>query len=662
MRSPVPSQFDRHRRRIRNASGAAFFGALTLLTVFAHAQAVPGTVRDPAVDDPGRLAAAQALIAGADPDGLDELSLCLRADDPPGARRAAASAIAGATDPPAELLPPLIRAMELASAADQPAVMGALGRYPSTDAISAVMNVLMRDPGPAEPTRIAGVRAIVAQTGRDDLAVGGEALTRWWSRFSALPERDRRLELTKWHARRGERLAASLDETTSRLLDAYRRLYAATPEDARSDMLAELIRSQRTTIRMLGIELATRTILNARSVGPKVAEAAVESLTHPDPAVRAASAALVDRLNSAAHADACADVFMRETDPVAAASMMRYLGRHPKAEVADAALYWFRDPGPVSDAAAELILALLLAGHLDNPESATTIIEAIQSRPSARMTTPCIQLLAALGQDEQIVPLLTSSDSALAVSAATALGADGGHLALILDAALGRPELFEAACRALQRHRPDAAGFFEALSLPAANEQRKRDLLVEYSSILAPAELREVVRQTEDAATRELYLRRVGTAEYLSAADESATRLALAQTLVTTRMLLKDPAGALAVLDVMPQTMDMDAMMARVGEQVHCMIWLNRMRDAEALTETFGSGPDPWIDGLESALELPHALRVMDRIRTLFANELTPAQTARIDALERRHAERIEVGPASPDESVTPPPSGAGGG
>lgn len=611
------------------AASAGVWGLSPLAA--AHADAEPPVAAPPSVlETPG---AQTALPNPFTPEAIDLLSLDLRRDEPSGARRAAAEAIASHPNPPLDLLPALARALELAQdTRETAAILSALARYPTTDSIFAVLTCLDRTETPAAALHHAVRSAIALQIARPELITDEPRFAEWADWFRGATERERRAEIAMAHARRIEQLDAELDRANARLLDVYRRLFAATPDDGRSALLSELMRADQTNIRILGIELATRTILNAKPVGPRVAEAAVLGLAHPDASVRAASAVLVDRLNLEEHADPCASAFTLERDPLAAAAMMRYLSRHPGAEIAEPALRWLAQKGPVIDASTELVLALLRTGMLDQDQAAA-VREQLHAFTPTQMTPQSVALLNELGEQERIVPLLEAPDARVAAAAAAALGASGEQLALVLDAALSRPELFEPACRALMRHRPDAAGFADAASLNAPNPQIKRDVLAEFADVLAPAALLDVAQQTEDLPTRERYLRRAAPPEFLASDPSDATRRRLVDLLVRTRIELSDPAGALAVLENLPPSRDDQENTACLLSRIHCLVWLNRLDDAESLTTQHIVPPAAWLSGLESAMTLPHAPKVIQRIRTIFAGQLSPDQIKRLEHL-----------------------------
>lgn len=624
----------------------ALAGAMSLAPQIAHALSTPDDA--PATTTPA--GAISALLADATPPSIDRISLYLRSDDPPGSRKEAAQAITDHPDPPIALVAPLARALELADQSDAaPAVLRALSRYPTTDAIHAVAAYLF-DNAPRAPAITSAARAALAtQTARPELETDDAVLLAWWERFQSSSERDRRAEIAIAHARRIERLDDELAANNARLLDIYRRLFAQTPDDARSALLAELMRAEQTNIRILGIELATRTLLNAKPLGPRVAAAAAEGLTHRDPSVRAASAVLVDRLNLDEHAEPCAKALAAERDPLAASAMMRYVSRHPRPEVTDAALAWFDEQGPVGESATDLVLALIRDEQLA-PEQIDHVRATLDQLAPSQITPQSVALLDQLNQRDRIIPLLDATDARVASAAATALGAYPETLALVLDSALARPELFEPACRALMRHRPDAAGFNDASALPAPNPQLKRDILTEFTGALAPAPLLEVASRTDDLATREQYIRRVASPAYINNPDADPARVRLAELLLQTRIELTDPAGALAVSELLPATDDPKSVRARLIDRVRCLVWLNRLDEAESLTRDNQLPPKPWMAALESARRLPHALRIVARIRAVFPDSLSQDEAARLDFIAEALTDAQDEEPAGPPE------------
>lgn len=622
------SRIYRHNPHIPNRAARLLLALCAIIPVTARAQDANPQSNAPAT------AASPATTNPLTPPEIDRLALDLRSDEPPGARRAAASAIASHPNPPPDLLPPLARAIQVTrDHRDLAEILRALARYPTTDAVFAALSCLDRQDATTEALRRAVRGAVAAQVARPELFADESLFAQWAEWFSHATERERRTAIATAHARRSEQLEAELQRANTRLLDVYRRLFGATPDEGRSTLLAELMRADQVNVRVLGIELATRTILNAKPVGPRVAEAAVLGLSHPDPSVRAASAALVDRLNLAEHAGPCADAFRIERDPQAASAMMRFLSRHPSTDVAAPALEWFCQGAPVIDASTELMLALVKGGMVSEPQ-ARAVRDQLHALTPAQITPPGVALLDQLGEHERIAPLLQAPDARVAAAAAAALSASPDQLALILDAALSRPDLFEPACRALIRHRPDASGFADADSLRAPNPQIKRDVLTEFANVLSPEALLEVARRTTDLPTRERYLRRAAAPEFLAPDPDDPTRRRLIAMLIQTRLELSDPAGALAVLESFPPSEDAAENADCLSDRVHCLVWLNRLDEAQSLTHEHLVPASAWIAGLESAMTLPHAPKVLQRIRTVYAGTLAPDEAEHLDLLE----------------------------
>jgi hypothetical protein len=162
---------------------------------------------------------------------------------------------------------------------------------PGRDAIGRLVRLLAA-PLPAE-VRAATIKALVARTGRDDLGANSEAWNTWWKEVSFLPEGDWRQRLAEAQSARAGRLQVQRDAAISRLGETLPRLHALTPPEERSDLIAGLIRDQIPEVSRLGLDLASRALLNAQPLGDPVRQAALQCLSHPSAEIRTAGARLL---------------------------------------------------------------------------------------------------------------------------------------------------------------------------------------------------------------------------------------------------------------------------------------------------------------------------------------------------------------------------------
>ncbi len=335
---------------------------------------------------------------------------------------------------------------------------------PNRDAIGQLVRLLGTDL-PTE-VRAATLDALVARSGRDDLGPNPQAWAAWWKETSFLPEGDWRLRLAEAQSARAGRLQAQRDAALRRLTEALPRLHALTPAQERSDLIAGLIRDEIPEVSRIGIDLASRALLNAQPLGDSVRDAALVCLTRPSPDIRAGAARLLEHLAPDTAAAPALAALQTETDDRAAQALLRILAVQPLPGAAEPALRWLARPGAAREGAAEVIIALSNAGVL-NPRDRQQALAALRGLGPAAWTPPLVRLLGAVGSGDadltMLVELATTTTGAPQDAAMEALVASDAGLAMAEAAVRGRPSLVDPLARAIRVRRASAAGFWAFL-------------------------------------------------------------------------------------------------------------------------------------------------------------------------------------------------------
>lgn len=335
---------------------------------------------------------------------------------------------------------------------------------PNRDAIGQLVRLLGTDLPPE--VRAATLDALVARSGRDDLGASPQAWAAWWKETSFLPEGDWRLRLAEAQSARAGRLQSQRDAALRRLTEALPRLHALTPDQERSDLIAGLIRDEIPEVSRLGIDLASRALLNAQTLGDSVRDAALVCLSRPSPDIRAGAARLLEHLAPDAAAAPALAALQTETDDRAAQALLRILAVQPLPGAAEPALQWLARPGAAREGAAEVIIALSNAGLL-NPRDRQQALGALRGLGPAAWTPPLVRLLGAVGSGDadltMLVELATTTTGAPQDAAMEALVASDAGLAMAEAAVRGRPSLVEPLARAIRLRRASAAGFWAFL-------------------------------------------------------------------------------------------------------------------------------------------------------------------------------------------------------
>ena len=254
--------------------------------------------------------------------------------------------------------------------------------------------------------------------------------------------------------------------------------------------------------------------------------------------------------------------------------------------------------------------------------------------PADRLTPGCVALLGQVGKVDEVSPLLGSSRSEIVLAAGQALAETMAGYTPLLNAARRDPALFGSAILAIQRFDPSPDGFTTAESLPSPSPDRRRDALEKLAwSLPAPTLLIIAARQS-DLTLRESYARRAEEGEFLASPADAQSKADLVVLLARTRLLLRNPAGALAALDAAGR-----ANLACEGcvlPRVTALVWLNRLDEASALTKAGNLPARPWLDALAWAIESDHARAIRERIRELYSVTLTKQEQEELSALDAR--------------------------
>jgi hypothetical protein len=153
-------------------------------------------------------------------------------------------------------------------------------------------------------------------------------------------------------------------------------------------LLAEFIRDDLPALRRLGFSLATQELANARPLEPAVADAASDSLAIGLPDLRVQAAGLLQLIGAETHAPKVCAALIAETDPAAAASLLRCAARFPRRECVAPALAWLEKlaDSPDRGAPIDALAALADAQMLDDPGVRTRLAELSRRADPAGLT------------------------------------------------------------------------------------------------------------------------------------------------------------------------------------------------------------------------------------------------------------------------------------
>lgn len=462
-----------------------------------------------------------------------------------------------------------------------------------------------------------------------------------------------------------------LDAVTQRLVEAYRQLFLRLPETERGAFLAELMNGgdQGNTnghprqplphqVRELAYDLATAEVVSARPLGPGLIETAARGLADERPGIRTKAAGLLSKVDANDVMEQVLLALQTESHPGAATAMLTIVARHPKPEALASALARLSpdtQSPPVVVAAIDALLALHGIGVIQQDETRAYIARAIGAIARADYTPNTVRLLAGIGQIEVVRDLLGAENLPVARAAGESLVTDLHSVDLLIEHAMRNASLFEYAAESVRRHDPTAARFAALAAIGASSTEKRDEWLVRLAAALPPAELLRVVAKPMDLAERERYLAAYATADELSRFGEAEYRTedrrVLVESLVRTRLQLRNAAGVIRVIDAIPAEGRWELLHQ---EELAALLWLNRLPDALERANRLGqpTGVEVWLSTMEKIETLDHAPAALRVLEQSLAGQLTETQITKLETLRTR----IAALHPEPDE---PAPGGA---
>ena len=608
--------------------------------------------------DDARFEAAKRLVVKTDERTGSALSAALRDGTAPATQRAIARAIL-AVDPGSPRYTQALRD-SLATASTAACIsdlLAALNTAPTRSTVAAAMARFNNADTPGD------IRALLSNsmarwTGCDECAArGGAGWDAWWANAQSLDSDGWNLELSRNFRARSERLARSNEQLTASIVDLYNALYSATPQEQRSAVIASMLRDNLRQANQLGLELASRTLLNAQPLGPGVSNAAITLLASEHEDIRASAARLIENLGAPISQAAVVEALERERSPRVAAPLLRLASRDPGNIPVTTVLRWLRAPEPAGSAAADAVLALHAAGLLDQSAGRDALSTILDLDPGT-MTASQSRVLAALGGPEERAAVrnvaMRSTNAGARRSAAIALATNPDELDFLLDAAAQDPALFEGAARAITLHRPIASGFLELIRIAPRDSgwigPASRTLLS------LPSDQRlTAVRAMQDLAMRdELISAALQEGQRLS--NDEARELQLLQ--AETRLDRNDGEGALAAANAALRDAQSNAGRAE-RVRFYALVTIGRLNDALAATP--GDPVEFWLEALRRCRSLPHGSNVLALVDEHFASNMNPAQSSSLRALRAQmQGDSREGVPDTASESPQDVPAPAG--
>ncbi len=485
--------------------------------------------------------------------------------------------------------------------------------------------------------------ALARLSGRADLLDDAAQWRAWLDQAESLSRDEWSQQLEQGLARRADAADAARQSAVSRLVEAYRRVHVSLPPEQRSEFLAGLLRDDTDDVRSLGFELVLRELSENARLGTAVESAAIALLDAPLASVRERAGLLIAQLSPASARGSVTTALQRETDPAAAAALLRAASRWPDEAMLETALSWVKRPGSARASAVDYIRALMRAGFIQSPQTRAEVLDALRALAPGDIPPGACDLLVHLGTEDDVkivAQLLSKVAGPVRLAAAQALLAVPDHIDDILLAAQDDPELFDVAARGVTMYWPTAEGFRSISALKAPTQEAWRRGLLKLAEMMPAPDLVDVAQTAEPGLREPLLANLSSVNRILSERYSTPTFEALGKGLVELarlRLELNKPDAALAALDSMQELPVLQGESVVNTIRVESLLCLGRIAEAAAVP----AGPSPWIAAMTRSLDKPFVRTMADEFKSKFAGELTPEESMRVQALLRRlpHAE-----------------------
>ena len=357
-------------------------------------------------------------------------------------------------------------------------ILRALARTSRRDAVAAVIGALEQSNTWNDSDAV--VRTLIAQTGRADLGADADAWRRWWAGIEWIPEAEWLRRVAAWQADRAGELDNRLSRSDRRLADLARSLYSLTPDADRPAFLLALLGDEMGVLRGVGLELATRAVLDARPLPDGLFELAAMILSNARAGNRARAARLIAAAGMDRFGARLAEAVERERDPDAAAAILDALAISAKpGPIARAAAGWLERAAVAPSAARALLRVIDTGGSLD-PETlelADTVL-----RPDAGVTLGAsgVALFGRIAADTdylRLTELLTHDDAGIRNAAAASLSSRAIGIEPLLRAAALNHTYFMPAARAIAEFEPIASGWRRLSAMEGAPDEALRAVI-----------------------------------------------------------------------------------------------------------------------------------------------------------------------------------------
>lgn len=327
--------------------------------------------------------------------------------------------------------------------------------------------------------RTAAFNALANLACLHDLGNDEQAWRAWWAEHRGLPAEVWYQRLLANFAKHNAELAARQKWAQDRLLEAQRLIYESMPSENRPAALLTMLGDPLEAVRLLGMELVHRRLVEGSPPGPELLRAVRGRLDDRNAAVRRRAALVLRDVADGEAADLLARrlVVGTEKDVAALRAYLLLLTQVPRKEAVVAALDMLADPRFSAEAAGVLVAAA--NANMLEPRQAQQAARICREHVrDGKLPDPqAVALLGLIGDDSdwlRIEQWLDSDNEAVKEAAALAWGKSNRPLLPLIQRATDlviRPNALMAAAR----RGDDMTTLIALIDARLEQDQRQRD-------------------------------------------------------------------------------------------------------------------------------------------------------------------------------------------
>ena len=328
-----------------------------------------------------------------------------------------------------------------------------LGHHRSRDVAEALVGLLDEN-GPGA-LREAAVTALGRLSGINGQRQEPDFWRQWWQQRRNLSDEQWLSHVIDNYAARVGQLETEQRQIQARLIDIQSRLYRATAQEQRPELLLDMLGDDSVAMRQLAVKLMDQRLIDGQPFDDQLRLALRERLGDASPAIRQGVARLLRDLGDAPGADAVAQRLAsgEEADAAVVRAFLLVMVQMPRAAAVDRAAELLSDESLRAEVAGFLAKATE-AGLLGEPQIADVAARVRRMIPADRPPEPyVIQLLGRIADEDdwaRIAIWLDSEDAVVKKAAATAWADSDRPLAPLAqraDDAVVQPIVIDAATR-----------------------------------------------------------------------------------------------------------------------------------------------------------------------------------------------------------------------